>query len=96
MSHIEWTARLVTILAWNERDVRKILRTVADTSLVTGLTEQEIVDFIQYGFDDEISELKETYDWTRFKGQLVGKLSKRNLEPPGLSVLHPDLIEEEY
>ncbi|TGK13854.1 hypothetical protein EHO60_00410 [Leptospira fletcheri] len=95
MSHSEWIEKLTSVLIWNERDVRKVLRVVSDTSLLTGMTEQEVVDFIQYGFEEEISELKQTYDWTRFKTRLVGKLSKRTHEPPGLSVLHPDLREEE-
>lgn len=95
MDHEYWVVRLSGILLWNERDIRKILRVVSDSSLVTGLTEEETLDFLQYGFEEELDSLKETYDWTQFKKQLVSKLSKRETMAPGLSVLHPDLIEED-
>ncbi|MEI1278261.1 hypothetical protein V6Z05_08035 [Leptospira venezuelensis] len=95
MDHEYWVVRLSGILVWNERDIRKILRVVSDSSLVTGLTEEETLDFLQYGFDEELNSLKQTYDWTLFKKQLVSKLSKREMKAPGLSVLHPDLFEEE-
>ncbi|EIE01673.1 hypothetical protein [Leptospira licerasiae] len=95
MDHEYWVVRLSGILLWNERDIRKILRVVSDSSLVTGLTEEETLDFLQYGFEEELDSLKETYDWIQFKKQLVSKLSKRELKAPGLSVLHPDLFEED-
>ncbi|TGM11316.1 hypothetical protein EHQ81_16680 [Leptospira selangorensis] len=95
MDHEYWVVRLSGILVWNERDIRKILRVVSDTSLVTGLTEEETLDFLQYGFEEELDSLKQTYDWTLFKKQLVSKLSKRETKAPGLSVLHPDLLEED-
>ncbi|EMK01973.1 hypothetical protein AB3N61_08115 [Leptospira sp. WS58.C1] len=95
MDHEYWVVRLSGILLWNERDIRKILRVVSDSSLVTGLTEEETLDFLQYGFEEELDSLKETYDWTNFKKQLVSKLSKRETKAPGLSVLHPDLLIEE-
>ncbi|PJZ78870.1 hypothetical protein [Leptospira neocaledonica] len=95
MDHEYWVVRLSGILLWNERDIRKILRVVSDSSLVTGLTEEETLDFLQYGFEEEIQSLKETYDWTQFKKRLVSKLSKRETKAPGLSILHPDLIEED-
>lgn len=95
MDHEYWVVRLSGILVWNERDIRKILRVVSDSSLVTGLTEEETLDFLQYGFEEELDSLKQTYDWTQFKKQLVSKLSKRETKAPGLSVLHPDLFEEE-
>ncbi|GBF37507.1 hypothetical protein [Leptospira johnsonii] len=95
MDHEYWVVRLSGILLWNERDIRKILRVVSDSSLVTGLTEEETLDFLQYGFEEELDSLKETYDWTQFKKQLVSKLSKRETIAPGLSVLHPDLLIEE-
>ncbi|TGK38951.1 hypothetical protein [Leptospira andrefontaineae] len=95
MDHEYWVVRLSGILLWNERDIRKILRVVSDSSLVTGLSEEETLDFLQYGFEEELDSLKQTYDWTLFKKQLVSKLSKRETKAPGLSVLHPDLIEED-
>ncbi|TGM98749.1 hypothetical protein [Leptospira dzoumogneensis] len=95
MDHEYWVVRLSGILVWNERDIRKILRVVSDSSLVTGLTEEETLDFLQYGFEEELDSLKQTYDWTLFKKQLVSKLSKRETKAPGLSVLHPDLFEED-
>lgn len=95
MDHEYWVVRLSGILLWNERDIRKILRVVSDSSLVTGLTEEETLDFLQYGFEEELDSLKQTYDWTLFKKQLVSKLSKRETKAPGLSVLHPDLMEED-
>ncbi|PKA15204.1 hypothetical protein [Leptospira haakeii] len=95
MDHEYWVVRLSGILVWNERDIRKILRVVSDSSLVTGLTEEETLDFLQYGFEEELNSLKQTYDWTLFKKQLVSKLSKRETKAPGLSVLHPDLFEED-
>ncbi|MGJ4788546.1 hypothetical protein EHQ52_01100 [Leptospira koniambonensis] len=95
MDHEYWVVRLSGILLWNERDIRKILRVVSDSSLVTGLSEEETLDFLQYGFEEELSSLKQTYDWTLFKKRLISKLSKRETKAPGLSVLHPDLIEED-
>ncbi|TGK02300.1 hypothetical protein EHO58_16805 [Leptospira selangorensis] len=95
MDNEYWVVRLSGILVWNERDIRKILRVVSDSSLVTGLTEEETLDFLQYGFEEELDSLKQTYDWTLFKKQLVSKLSKRETKAPGLSVLHPDLLEED-
>ncbi|TGL59593.1 hypothetical protein [Leptospira sarikeiensis] len=91
-----WISRLTGTLVWNERDIRKILRVVTDSTLVTGMTEEETLDFLQYGCDSEIESLKHTYDWTAFKKQLISKLSKRETKAPGLSVLAPDLVEEDY
>ncbi|PJZ64171.1 hypothetical protein EHQ27_09785 [Leptospira wolffii] len=90
-----WVERFNSLLHWNEKDIRKILRVVSDSCLVTGMTEQETLDFLQYGFEEEILDLKQTYDWILFKGKLVSKLSKRRHEPPGLSILHPDLLGED-
>lgn len=92
MDHEYWAQRLASILLWNDRDVRKILRVISDSCLVTGMTEEETLDFIQYGFEEEIQELKQTYDWTGFKKKLISRLSKRETKAPGLSVLHPDLV----
>ncbi|TGJ99260.1 hypothetical protein EHO59_15400 [Leptospira semungkisensis] len=96
MDHEYWVERLSGILIWNERDIRKILRVVSDSSHFTGLTVEETLDFLQHGCDEEIELLKQTYDWTLFKKQLISKLTKREITPPGLSVLHPDLMEEDY
>ncbi len=95
MDHEYWAERLSSILTWNERDIRKILRVVSDSCLVTGMTEQETLDFLQYGFEEEVSELKLTYDWTKFKKKLISKLSKRETKSPGISILHPDLVGED-
>ncbi|WP_243393423.1 hypothetical protein [Leptospira perolatii] len=86
--------KLAVRISWNERDARKVLRVIADAVLVTGLTEIEILDFLPHGLEEEILELKENYDWPKFKKQLIGKLSKKDHSSPALSILHPDLAEE--
>ncbi|EMM79828.1 hypothetical protein LEP1GSC037_4821 [Leptospira interrogans str. 2006001854] len=73
----ELELKILNLIPLEERDVRKLGRILQDVSLVTGMTEDEIIDFIPFGLEDEIHILKIEYNFNNFKKALVSKLTKK-------------------
>ncbi|WP_078127912.1 hypothetical protein [Leptospira alexanderi] len=92
----ELEIKILNLIPLEVRDVRKLGRILHDVTLVTGMTEEEIVEFIPFGLEDEIRILKVEYNFNNFKKALVSKLTKRNYYSPGLSTPIPDTLRESF
>ena len=51
-----------------------MLRVLEDVELETGMSIQEILDFIVHGGAEELSSLQENYDWREFKRSIQVRL----------------------
>ncbi|AAN49320.1 hypothetical protein GS518_08925 [Leptospira interrogans] len=92
----ELELKILNLIPLEERDVRKLGRILQDVSLVTGMTEDEIIDFIPFGLEDEIHILKIEYNFNNFKKALVSKLTKKSYSPPGLSSPIPETVRQTF
>ncbi|EMF83981.1 hypothetical protein LEP1GSC188_4397 [Leptospira weilii serovar Topaz str. LT2116] len=92
----ELEIKILNLISLEVRDVRKLGRILHDVTLVTGMTEEEIIEFIPFGLEDEIRILKIEYNFNDFKKALVSKLTKRSYYSPGLSTPIPDTLRESF
>ncbi|XDD51799.1 hypothetical protein AB3N59_08800 [Leptospira sp. WS92.C1] len=92
----ELEIKILNILTLEDRDARKLGRILQDVGLVTGLNEDELLEFIPFGLEEEIRILKDEYNFSNFKKALIKKLTKRNYPSPGLSAPIPEVIRESY
>ncbi|WP_016755859.1 hypothetical protein, partial [Leptospira santarosai] len=67
----ELEIKILNLIPLEERDARKLGRILHDVTLVTGMTEDEIIEFIPFGLEDEIHILKIEYNFNDFKKALV-------------------------
>ncbi|MBM9501803.1 hypothetical protein JWG44_16220 [Leptospira sp. 201903071] len=88
--------KILANLALEDRDARKLGRILQDVCLVTGLNEDELLEFIPFGLEEEIVLLKAEYNFTKFKKSLISKLTKRNYPSPGLSAPIPETIRPSF
>ncbi|PJZ55974.1 hypothetical protein [Leptospira barantonii] len=88
--------KILNLIPLDERDARKLGRILHDATLVTGLTEDEIIEFIPFGLEDEIQILKVEYNFNDFKKALISKLTKRNHSSPALSAPIPETIRPSF
>ncbi|EMY77599.1 hypothetical protein LEP1GSC060_1202 [Leptospira weilii serovar Ranarum str. ICFT] len=88
----ELEIKILNLIPLDERDVRKLGRILHDVTLITGMTEDEIIEFIPFGLEDEIRILKIEYNFGNFKKALVSKLTKRDYSSPGLSAPIPEVV----
>ncbi|AYV54256.1 hypothetical protein [Leptospira kmetyi] len=88
--------KILNLIPLDERDARKLGRILHDVTLITGLTEDEIIEFIPFGLEEEIHILKVEYNFNDFKKSLVSKLTKRNHSSPALSAPIPDTIRPSF
>ncbi|MBM9578705.1 hypothetical protein JWG45_16280 [Leptospira sp. 201903070] len=84
--------KILANLSLEDRDARKLGRILQDVVLVTGLSEDELLEFIPFGLEEEIILLRTEYNFTKFKKSLIAKLTKRNYPSPGLSAPIPETI----
>ncbi|TGM96398.1 hypothetical protein [Leptospira yasudae] len=92
----ELEKKILNLIPLDDRDARKMGRILHDATLVTGLTEDEIIEFIPFGLEEEIRILKSEYNFSAFKKSLVSKLTKRDHSSPALSAPIPDTISPSY
>ncbi|MEM7179362.1 MAG: hypothetical protein AAF518_00525 [Spirochaetota bacterium] len=59
---------------FNEKDSKQMLRVLQDVEQETGMSVQEILDFIVHGGAEELSLLHENYDWRAFKRSIQRRL----------------------
>lgn len=88
--------KILSNLALEDRDARKLGRILQDVVLITGLSEDELLEFIPFGLEEEIKLLKVEYNFALFKKALILKLTKRNYPSPGLSAPIPETIRPSY
>ncbi|TGK35153.1 hypothetical protein EHQ12_14945 [Leptospira gomenensis] len=92
LEYTELEKKILSIVVLEDRDTRKLGRILQDTALVTGMSEDEIIDFLPFGLEEEIKILQTEYNFSAFKKALVSKLTKRTYSPPGLSEPIPETI----
>ncbi|EMN43154.1 hypothetical protein [Leptospira weilii] len=92
----ELEIKILNLIPLEARDVRKLGRILHDVTLVTGMTEEEIIEFIPFGLEDEVRILKVEYNFNDFKKALVSKLTKKNYHSPGLSAPIPDTLRQSF
>ncbi|EKR63808.1 MULTISPECIES: hypothetical protein [Leptospira] len=92
----ELEIKILNLIPLEVRDVRKLGRILHDVTLVTGMTEEEIIEFIPFGLEDEVRILKVEYNFNDFKKALVSKLTKKNYHSPGLSAPIPDTLRQSF
>jgi hypothetical protein len=78
ISLTEFEIRLKQEFSLSDRDARRMDRAVTDISNATGMSKTEIFDFLKFGADTELSELRENYDWNDFYRSIVKKLKKHS------------------
>ncbi|MDV6234999.1 hypothetical protein CH379_005075 [Leptospira ellisii] len=96
LEYTELEKKILSIVVLEDRDARKLGRILQDAALVTGMTEDEIVEFIPFGLEEEIKTLKTEYNFSIFKKALISKLTKRSYSAPGLSAPIPETIRPSY
>jgi hypothetical protein len=73
----QFELRIQENLRLNERDTRRMDRVITDVSEVSGMEKTEILDFLIFGADKELEDLKENYNWEKFRIKLQSKFIKR-------------------
>lgn len=76
MKLTEFEERIVSILLLNEKDARRMDRVLSDLTNNLGMGKSEILEFIQFGAEKELSDLAESYDWEKFRRSISKKLVK--------------------
>jgi len=66
----------------NDRDSKKIHRVITDVGNLSGMTWEEVYDFLCFGVEDDLIHLWESYDWIHFQKSILKKLKKTEDAPP--------------
>jgi hypothetical protein len=69
--------KISNLLNLNEKDSRRMERVIDDISSVSGLGQEEILDFLRYGSEVELLDLEKNYNWEKFRILIQKKLVKR-------------------
>lgn len=75
----EFELLLLETFTLSDRDARRLDRVIQDLSDVVGMEKNEIFDFMRFGIEEELEELKKDYHWERFRIRIQKKLKKQNL-----------------
>lgn len=67
-------ALTIEVFSFKEKDAKRLVRVIEDLSLVTGMTNNEIFDFMRFGAEEEFAILKEDYNWEKFRIRLQKRL----------------------
>ncbi len=62
----------------SDRDARRLERVIADLSIIVGMEAVEIFDFLRFGVEQELEDLKADYNWEKFRIKIQKKLKKQN------------------
>ena len=61
----------------SDRDARRMDRVVTDISDTVGMDKFEVFDFLKFGCEDELNQLKIDYDWKRLQKSIQFRLKKQ-------------------
>ncbi|MCU0824211.1 MAG: hypothetical protein MUF77_06165 [Leptospira sp.] len=75
----EFEKQLLETFSLSDRDARRLDRVIQDLMIVVGMEKSEIYDFMRFGIEDELEDLKKDYHWERFRIRIQKKLKKQNL-----------------
>jgi len=75
----EFEKQLLETFSLSDRDARRLDRVIQDLMIVVGMEKSEIFDFMRFGIEDELEDLKKDYHWERFRIRIQKKLKKQNL-----------------
>jgi hypothetical protein len=75
----EFELLLLETFTLSDRDARRLDRVIQDLSDVVGMEKNEIFDFMRFGIEEKLEELKKDYHWERFRIRIQKKLKKQNL-----------------
>ncbi|MCZ8344230.1 MAG: hypothetical protein O9301_14440 [Leptospira sp.] len=75
----EFERQLLETFSLSDRDARRLDRVIQDLMIVVGMEKSEIFDFMRFGIEDELEDLKKDYHWERFRIRIQKKLKKQNL-----------------
>jgi hypothetical protein len=67
---------LLELFSLSEKDAKRLYRMVEDISLRSGMGDQEIIDFLKFGAEEEFKTWKQDYNWASFQKSIEQKLSK--------------------
>lgn len=74
MEKSELQISIERIFRKDEKFSRRLERSVQDIEINTGMSEQEILDFLSFGASEELNKLDLNYDWNRFTSEISKKL----------------------
>ncbi|MCE9499934.1 MAG: hypothetical protein K8R21_05470 [Leptospira sp.] len=66
--------RIQVTMKLNDRDSKRMDRSINDIASLTGMRAQEVLDFIIFGAEGELKSLHESYDWEVFRKKIVLRL----------------------
>lgn len=61
----------------SDRDARRMDRVVTDIAAVVGMDKFEVFDFLKFGCEEELNQLKIDYDWKRLQKSIQFRLKKQ-------------------
>ncbi|MCZ8238658.1 MAG: hypothetical protein O9346_16385 [Leptospiraceae bacterium] len=61
----------------SDRDARRMDRVVTDIAALVGMDKFEVFDFLKFGCEEELSQLKIDYDWKRLQKSIQFRLKKQ-------------------
>ncbi|TGN20136.1 hypothetical protein [Leptospira idonii] len=70
--------QLMETFSLSDRDARRLERVIADLSIIVGMEAVEIFDFLRFGVEQELEDLKADYNWEKFRIKIQKKLKKQN------------------
>jgi len=72
----EFELQLLETFSLSEKDARRLERVIADLSIIVGMDQNEIFDFMRFGIEQEFTDLKADYNWEKFRIRIQKKLKK--------------------
>ncbi|NCN08895.1 MAG: hypothetical protein GW938_03510 [Leptospira sp.] len=61
----------------SDRDARRMDRVVTDIAAFVGMDKFEVFDFLKFGCEEELNQLKIDYDWKRLQKSIQFRLKKQ-------------------
>ncbi|MCG9874698.1 MAG: hypothetical protein MH321_07935 [Leptospiraceae bacterium] len=61
----------------SDRDARRMDRVVTDIAALVGMDKFEVFDFLKFGCEEELNQLKIDYDWKRLQKSIQFRLKKQ-------------------
>ncbi|MDZ4725784.1 MAG: hypothetical protein SH817_06485 [Leptospira sp.] len=73
----DFEIQLLETFHLSDRDARRLDRVINDLSIVVGMDQTEIFDFMRFGIEQEFIDLKVDYNWEKFRIKIQRKLKKQ-------------------
>jgi hypothetical protein len=73
----DFEKELTIEFSMSDRDARRMDRVIVDISAIVGMDKFEVYDFLKFGCEEELNQLKIDYDWKRLQRSICFRLKKQ-------------------